>query len=147
MVFHWSLSDSMSQDFMTLLSILANLNNAVVLMVSTCPLISKSSSLFTNPLGIVPSAPITISITITFMFHSFILVLQQGLDINLSFCFLLILLCGLLRGQYPLFSRFSFFCWLSLGLVIGLRLGDLFISQNPRELCASHSPGWILGCA
>ena len=38
-------------------------------MVSTCPLISKSSSRFTNTLEVVPSAPITIGITVTFMFH------------------------------------------------------------------------------
>ena len=44
MVFHWSLSDSKSpQVSRTLLSILAVLNNAVVWMVSTRPLISKSS--------------------------------------------------------------------------------------------------------
>ena len=49
-------------------------------MVSICPLISKSSSLFTNPLEIVPSAPITIGITVT----------EQGLDIHPSFRFLVI---------------------------------------------------------
>ena len=44
MVFHWSLSDSKSpQVFKTLLSILADLNNAIVWTVSTRPLISKSS--------------------------------------------------------------------------------------------------------
>ena len=81
MVFHWSLSDSNSpQVSRTLLSILADLNNVVVWMVSTCPLISKSSSPFTKPLGIIPSALITTGITVNFMFPSF-LVLQQGLDI------------------------------------------------------------------
>ena len=55
----------------TLLSILADLNNAIVRMVSTCPLISKSFNHFTNPLGIVPSAPIIYGITVTFMFHKF----------------------------------------------------------------------------
>ena len=49
MVFHWSLSDSKSpQVSRTLISILADFNNSVV-----------------------PRAPITIGITITFMFHSF----------------------------------------------------------------------------
>ena len=72
MAFLWSLRDSKSpQVTRILLSILAGLNNAVVSMASTCPLTSKSSSLFTNPLGIVPSAPITTGITINFMFHSF----------------------------------------------------------------------------
>ena len=97
MVSHWRLSDSKSpQVSRTLLSILADLNNVVVSMISTCPLISKSSSLCTNPLEIlllllfytfdsvphlhcpgtnllvtVPRAPITIGITVTFMFYSF----------------------------------------------------------------------------
>ena len=65
------LSDSKSQVSRTLLSILADLNNAVVSMVSAHPIISKSSSLCTNLLMIIPRAPITIGITITFMFHSF----------------------------------------------------------------------------
>ena len=73
MVFHWSLSDSKSpQVSRTLLSIFVDLNNAVVRMISICPLISKSFSLFTKVWGIVPSAPITIAITVTFMFHIFL---------------------------------------------------------------------------
>ena len=45
MVIHWSLSDSKSpQVSRTLLNILVLLNNAVVWMVSTSPLISKSSN-------------------------------------------------------------------------------------------------------
>ena len=72
MVSHWSLCDSKSpQVSWTLLSILADLSSAVVWMVSACPLISKFSSPFTNLLGIVPSARITIGITVTFMFHVF----------------------------------------------------------------------------
>ena len=55
----------------THLSILTDLSNAVVWMVSTLPLISKSSSPLTNPLVTVPRAPNTIGITITFTFHSF----------------------------------------------------------------------------
>ena len=74
MVFLWGLSDSkfplVSRN---LHSILANLNNAVFWMVSTRPVISKSSSLCTNPLMTVPRAATTIGITVTFMFHSFFL--------------------------------------------------------------------------
>ena len=71
MVFHWSLSDSKSpQVTRTFLSILDNLNNAVIWMVSIHTLISNSSCPLTNPLMIVPSAPTTIGITVTFMFHS-----------------------------------------------------------------------------
>ena len=55
----------------TLLSILAVLNNVVVLMVSTRLPTSKSSSPFSNPLVTVPNAPITIGLIVTFMFHSF----------------------------------------------------------------------------
>ena len=72
MVFHQSLSDSKSlQVSRAHLNILVDVNNVVVWMVSSCPLISKSSSPFTNPLEIVPSAQTTIDIIITFMFHSF----------------------------------------------------------------------------
>ena len=51
MVFHWSLRDSKSpQDSRTILSILAVLNNAVLLIVPTRPPISKYSTPFNNPL-------------------------------------------------------------------------------------------------
>ena len=53
------------------MNILVDLNNAVVWMVSSRPLISKFSSPFINPLVTVPRAPITIGINVTFMFHSF----------------------------------------------------------------------------
>ena len=43
----------------------------VVWMVTIHPLISKSSSPCTNSLVTVPSAPITIGIIVTFMFHRF----------------------------------------------------------------------------
>ena len=75
MVFYWSLSNSKSpQVSRTLLSILIVLNKAVIWMVSTRPPTSKSSkssSPFNNSLVTVPKAPITISIIVTFMFHSF----------------------------------------------------------------------------
>ena len=51
--------------FRTLLIILVNLNNAVIWMVSTRPLICKSSSPFINPLVTVPRAPIRNGITVT----------------------------------------------------------------------------------
>ena len=71
-VFHKNLSDSkFPPATWILLSILADLNNSVLWMVSTCPLISKSSSPCTNPLMTVPRAPITISIIFTFIFYSF----------------------------------------------------------------------------
>ena len=90
MVFHWSLSDSKSpQVSRTRLSILAVLSNAVVWIVSTRPLTSKSSRPFNNPLVTVPNAPITI---VTFMFHSFFNSLARSRYLSffsLSFRFIL----------------------------------------------------------
>ena len=69
MVFYWSLSDSKSpQVSRTLLSILSNRKNVVDWMVSTRPFIFSSS---TNLSMTVPSTPIRISFTVTFIFHSF----------------------------------------------------------------------------
>ena len=89
MVFHLSISDSkFPQVSRTLLSIPANLNDSVIWMVSTCPLISTSSSPFTYPLEIVPSTP-SPSCSIVFT------VLKQDPDIDPSFYILLILFCYL----------------------------------------------------
>ena len=69
MIFHWSLGDSKSlQVSRTLLSILADLNNIVVWMVSTRPLISRPSIPFDNPSVTIPIAPIAFGINVTFMF-------------------------------------------------------------------------------
>ena len=66
MGFHWSLNDIKSlQVSRILFSILVNLNNGRVWMVLILPLISNYSNLLFNPLGIVPSTPTTIGITIT----------------------------------------------------------------------------------
>ena len=76
-VFTSALPDCLSLEFVwqqvssSLLSILTDLNNVVVWVVSTHPLISKSFSPFINPLVNVPRAPITIGIIVTFMFHDF----------------------------------------------------------------------------
>ena len=70
--FPWSVRNSKSpQVSRTLLSILADFNNAVVWIVFTRPVISKYSSPGTNSLVTVPSAPVIIGSTVTFMFHRF----------------------------------------------------------------------------
>ena len=93
MVFPWSLSDSKSpQVSRTRLSILVVLSNAVVWIVSTRPLTSKSSRPFNNPLVTVPNAPITIGTIVTFMFHSFFNSLARSRYLSffsLSFSFIL----------------------------------------------------------
>ena len=72
MVSHWNLSNCKSpQVSRTLLSILADLNNGVVLMVSRRSLIYNPSSSCIKHLVTVPSAPITSGIIATFMFHFF----------------------------------------------------------------------------
>ena len=71
-VYHWSLRDSKPpQVSRTLFSILTDLNNVVVWIVSTRLHISKSTSSCTNPWVTVPSWPITIDITVTFIYHCF----------------------------------------------------------------------------
>ena len=82
-------------------------------------LISNSSSPLFKLLGTVSSALNTIGITLTFMLHEF-----------LSYFF----------PFYDFFSvcKFSIFRELTLGLVFWLMLGDLFVSQNPKEFL------WVL---
>ena len=138
MVFYWSLSDSKSlQVSMILLSILADLNNAIVWIVSTYPAISMSSSPWINPLVTVLRAPIKIGIIVNFMFHSFFNSLARSRYLSLfsySFNFtlwsagttkstillvfsflLIVLMSGRLAEimwsgrQSPQFGRFSFF--------------------------------------
>ena len=67
-VFHWSLKYSKS--FRTILSILADLNSAVVWIVLILPLISSSTSLFSRPFRTVPNVPTRIGTIFTCMFHS-----------------------------------------------------------------------------
>ena len=142
-VFYWSLSDRKSlQVSRTLIRILVDFNNAVVWMVSTCSLISKSSSPCTSSFVTVPTALLTTGLTVTFMFHSFFSSLPRSRYLSLF----------LLSSSFILWSaetsrstirQVLFLSWLSLGLVVRPRLGDLFVSQIPKEFCASHFLGRI----
>ena len=70
-IFHWSLSNCKSpQVSRILLSIQADLNNAYFQWSPLVPL-STSCNPLIKLLGIILSAPITIGIIVTFMFHSF----------------------------------------------------------------------------
>ena len=142
MLLHWSLRDSKSpQVARTFLSTLAVLNNVVVWMVSTAPLISKSSNPFDNPLLTISKAAITIGIIVAFMLHS------------------LFFYNSLARSRYLTFYSlsFSFFLWLAgrskstilqvlfFSLII-IRSGLLAkirwtvcLSKSYRSLCVSFS--------
>ena len=123
MVFHWSLSDNKPpQVFKTLFSILAVLNSVVAWMVSTHPLISKSSSPFNNPLLTVLKAPITIGIISTFLFHSFFKSLARSRFLS----FFSLLLCSQPVQHNPQFCKFSFFCLLII-IRSGLRAEIIII--------------------
>ena len=139
MAFLWSLSDSKSpQVSRILLSILADVNNDVVCIVSTRPWFFRSCSPFINPSMTVPSAPITVGITIMLMFHSFFNSLARSRYFSFAFSFIL----GSAKSTVR--QVLFFFCWPSLGLVVWPRLDDPFVFQNPRELCASPFLGRIM---
>ena len=70
----------------TLLSILADLNKAVVWKVTICPLISNTFSPFISPLQTVPSTLITISLSVIFMCHRFHFS-GKGMVLNFLFAF------------------------------------------------------------
>ena len=152
MVSHWSFSDSKSlQISWTLLSILADLNNVVVWMVSTHALTSKFSCPCINLLVTVPWAPVTIGISVSFMLYTFFftsLARSRYLSFfSLSFNITLGS-AGTAKFTIQQISFFIFFFFLQLlSLVVWTRLGDLFIFQNPRGVCASRFPGQILGWA
>ena len=162
---HWeffssALANGLSLEFewqqasRTLCSILADLSNAVVWIISTRPVISNSSSPCTNLLVTVPRAPVIIGIIVTFMFHSFFfnfLTRSRYLSFfSLSFNFTLwsakSTIMQVLSGGL-LFLICFVFCFLLFGLVVWTRLGDLCVSQNSRGVCVSNSPEQILACA
>ena len=149
MVFHWSLNDSKSpQVSMTLLSILAVLNNAVVWMISTRQPTSKSSSPFSNPLVTVANVPITIGIIVTCMSRSFFNSLARSRYLSFfshSFSFIL----WSAGTAKPTILQLSFFfcCWLLLSLVIWPRLGDPCVCQNLIGVYVCHFLRKVLGCA
>ena len=141
MVFHWSLSDSKSpQVSRTRLRILAILSNAVIWLVSTCPLTSKSSRPFNNPLVIVHKAPITIGTIITFMFHSFFNSLARSRYLAFfihSFGFIL-WSAGTEKSSILQILFFFLLIILRSGLLAGIRW-FVFMLKSHRSLCVSFS--------
>ena len=117
-------------------------DNVVVCMVSTRPPTSKSPSPFSNPLVIVPNAPITTGIIV--MFHSFFNSLARSRYLSfflLSFSFIL---PGQQSQQFCKFSSFFLLLW---GLVLWPRLGDPCVCQSPIGVHVCYFLGQVLGCA
>ena len=142
----WSLRDSkFPQVSKTRLNIRANLYSTVVWMASNV-CISYPASPCSNSLVTLPRAPITLGITVTFMFNSFS-VLLQGPGTFFTFCLASIVLCNLKIRQSPQRGFLFVSCWISLGHVVYPRLGDPFMYKNPTEFRASRYPGRIPGCA
>ena len=104
MVSLWILRDKSLQVFRILLSILADVNNAVVWMVSSRPLFSMSSKLFISPLR-----DYTDGTNYNFMFHSFFFLFSVLWRIYLSFHFPSVLPSGQPERQILQFTTFSIF--------------------------------------
>ena len=122
-----------------LLSILAVLNNAVVLMVSTRPPASKPPSPFNNPLVTVTNALITICIMVIFMFHNFFNSQARSSYLSflsLSFSFIL-WLAGTVQQSSQFFKLFFFlFFTIRSGLLAEIRW-SVCTSKSHRNLCVS----------
>ena len=129
MVFHWSLNYSKFPPVSrTLLSILADLNNAVVWVVSIRP--PNYELLWT-----IPSKIITIGTFVTFMIHSFLC----SLCTCHSFCFLWFSCSSPFGLQSSLYGRFSFFVcvWITRpDLLVRIKL-SVCISKSERISCTS----------
>ena len=144
MVFRWSLSDSKSiQVTWTLLSILTDLNNAVISGVSIRPPISNSSSLISKLWGSFQVHQLHLVSPSHSCFTAF-LVPWQGSSICRTFRFLWFLLCGPPERQNPEYFRLPLFCIMITRscLLVGIRWSVSI--WNPRQFYASHSPERIL---
>ena len=154
MVFHCSLSDNrFPQVSRILLSILVYLNNTVVWMVSARHPISNSSNPLFKSKKTVPSAPLTIGITVTFMFHSFFSSLARSKYMYLFlFCFLWFSHCDPQGRQSPPFGSFSLLIisWSSLlasirwsiSILKPQRILRVSFSQTDSGFCIYHLVVW-----
>ena len=147
MVFHWSLSDSKSpQVSRTLLSILTDLNNDI------CKLDGFCLSYFQVLQFLYQSFGDCIKSTNYKWYHRNFHVPQffnsrtKSRSLFFFIVYFSFTLWSVGRVKSTIRQVLLFFCFffflvgvLSLGLVVWPRLGDLFVSQNPREICASHS--------
>ncbi len=159
MVFRWTLNDSKSPEVSrTFLSILAVLNNAVVLMVSTHLPTSNSSTHFNNPLVTVTKVPITIGIIVTFMLHSFFQFSRKVkvLIFLFGFCQFYSVVCRDSKVDY--FASYYYYYIYSFShqrllMIFHLSLGDSKSPQVSRTLLSiladlSNAVVWMVsGCS
>ena len=140
MVFNWNLSDSKSPQFAwTLVNILAVLNKVVVWIVSTFLPTSKSSSPFSNHLVIVPNAPITAGIIVTFMFYSFFNSLTRSRYLSFfSYSFSFILWSSGTAKSTNLQVLFFLLIIIRSDLLAEIRW-SMCMSKSYRSLCALFS--------
>ena len=108
-------------------------------MDSTRPLISMPTSPSNNPLVIVPKAPITIGIIVTFMFHSFFFQFPSKIEVLIFlFTFFSVLFLGQPGQQRPHLCKLSFLLSnIRSGLLAEIRW-SICMSKSHRSLC--HSP-------
>ena len=107
--------------------------------------LSKFLSPFINPLLTIQRAPILIVITVIFKFLSFFD--SQARSMYLSFFIFFLKLYSVLSRTADstiLQLLLLFLIITSSGFLVGIMWW--FLCQNPRGVCACHSPGMILGC-
>ena len=140
MVFHKSLSDSKSpQISRTLLSILADLNNAVIWIVLILPQISNSAILFSKSLRANSSAPTKTDITVIFLFLSFFSSQARSKYLFiLSLSFIFILWSAWTRKSID--DKFIFFLEINTKSDCLIKIGwFIYISKSQRISCISFS--------
>ena len=107
---------------------------AVVWLISTSPLFSKTFSPFTNPLWIVRNAPVTIGITVTFMFYSFPKFLARSWYFSL-FAFFFFFLLYSLPGRCKHTSQQALvFFLVDYHKVWYLQISDIFVRFMLQEI-------------
>ena len=110
----------------------------IVWLVSTRPLISKSSSPFNNPLVTVPKAPITIGIKVSFMFHCFFQIPSKVQVLILLFTFLQFYSVVSQDSKIHNFASSLFL------LLINIRSGLLAEIRGSVCMSKSHRSLWVL---
>ena len=132
-IFPW-----ITQEFKPFFSIQLDLINFVVCIVSTCPLISKSSRPYTSLWELFRVHQLQLA-SPSHLWSSFFFIYLASNRYLFLFSLSFNLFFYLQVQLSPQFSRLSLFYWLSLGLVIWPRLDDPFVSISQKTLGFSFS--------